>query len=160
MLATRVDRVNSTGKGRARVKLRRLLTALKTLKSAGRFARRGRDEWGLTPVQRRWFWHFMNNEPSVALSADAKAIGDSKMAVVGWAECIVTLWNGRLSAITPPNFVERWKCGTDQSEGRAPRCSGKPATLSACGVVKVPLFVRIGESDRSRYPFSGEYVSA
>ena len=105
------------------------------------------------------FWHFMNNSTFEQLSADEKAVGDSAKWLLDQAECIVTLWNGQPIAVTPPNFVELEIVETDPGlKGDTAGTGGKPATLSTGAVVKVPLFVQIGEVIKVDTR-SGEYVS-
>ena len=104
-------------------------------------------------------YHFMNNETFEQLSADAKAIGDNAKWLLDQAECIVTLWNGQPISVTPPNFVELEIVDTDPGlKGDTAGTGGKPATLSTGAVVKVPLFVQIGEVIKVDTR-SGEYVS-
>ena len=135
------------GKGQAfaRVKLRRLLTGTrveKTFKSTD--SAEGADVVDMTFEQ---------------LSADAKAIGDNAKWLLDQAECIVTLWNGQPISVTPPNFVELEIVDTDPGlKGDTAGTGGKPATLSTGAVVKVPLFVQIGEVIKVDTR-SGEYVS-
>lgn len=105
------------------------------------------------------FWHFMNNETFEQLQADAKAVGDNAQWLVENAECILTLWNGQPIAVTPPNFVELEIVDTDPGlKGDTAGTGGKPATLSTGAVVKIPLFVQLGEVIRVDTR-SGEYVS-
>jgi elongation factor P len=105
------------------------------------------------------FYHFMNNETFEQLAADEKAIGDNAKWLLDQAECIVTLWNGRPIQVTPPNFVELEIVETDPGlKGDTAGTGGKPATLSTGAVVKVPLFVQIGEVIKVDTR-SGEYVS-
>ncbi|EEB1519691.1 elongation factor P [Salmonella enterica subsp. enterica serovar Montevideo] len=153
------------GKGQAfaRVKLRRLLTGTrveKTFKSTD--SAEGADvvDMNLTYLYNDGeFWHFMNNETFEQQSADAKAIGDNAKWLLDQAECIVTLWNGQPISVTPPNFVELEIVDTDPGlKGDTAGTGGKPATLSTGAVVKVPLFVQIGEVIKVDTR-SGEYVS-
>lgn len=105
------------------------------------------------------FWYFMHPETFEQYSADAKAIGDSEKWLLDQADCIVTLWNGAPIAVTPPNFVELEIVDTDPGlKGDTAGTGGKPATLSTGAVVKVPLFVQIGEVIKVDTR-SGEYVS-
>ncbi|MGP4123671.1 MAG: elongation factor P [Sodalis sp. (in: enterobacteria)] len=105
------------------------------------------------------FWHFMNNKNFEQLAADAKAVGDNAKWLVEQAECVLTLWNGRPIAVTPPNFVELEIIETDLGlKGDTAGTGGKPATLTTGAVVKVPLFVQIGEVIRIDTR-SGEYVA-
>ncbi|HGJ5877372.1 MAG TPA: elongation factor P [Arsenophonus sp.] len=105
------------------------------------------------------FWHFMNNETYEQLAADEKAVGDNAKWLIDQADCVVTLWNGQPIAIMPPNFVELAVVDTDPGlKGDTAGTGGKPATLSTGAVVKVPLFIQIGEVIKVNTR-SGEYVS-
>ena len=153
------------GKGQAfaRVRLRKLISNKlleKTFKSTD--SAEGADvmDLNLTYLYNDGeFWHFMNNETFEQLAADEKAIGDNAKWLIDQAECIVTLWDGRPIAVTPPNFVELAITETDPGlKGDTAGTGGKPATLSTGAVVKVPLFVQIGEVIKVDTR-SGEYVS-
>ena len=153
------------GKGQAfaRVRLRKLISNKlleKTFKSTD--SAEGADvmDLNLTSLYNDGeFWHFMNNETFEQLAADEKAIGDNAKWLIDQAECIVTLWDGRPIAVTPPNFVELEITDTDPGlKGDTAGTGGKPATLSTGAVVKVPLFVQIGEVIKVDTR-SGEYVS-
>ena len=153
------------GKGQAfaRVKMRRLLTGKlieKTFKSTD--SAEGADvmDVSLTYLYNDGeFWHFMNNDTFEQLAADAKAVGDNAKWLQDQAECTVTLWNGNAISVIPPFFVEAEVVETDPGlKGDTAGTGGKPATLSTGAVVKVPLFVQIGEVVRVDTR-SGEYVS-
>lgn len=61
--------------------------------------------------------------------------------------------------VQPPNFVELEITETDPGlKGDTAGTGGKPATLSTGAVVRVPLFVQIGEVIKVDTR-SGEYVS-
>ncbi|GKX57465.1 elongation factor P [Leminorella grimontii] len=153
------------GKGQAfaRVRLRKLISGKlleKTFKSTD--SAEGADvmDMNLTYLYTDGeFWHFMNNDTFEQLAADAKAVGDNAKWLVEQAECILTLWNGAPIAVTPPNFVELEIVETDPGlKGDTAGTGGKPATLTTGAVVKVPLFVQIGEVIKVDTR-SGEYVS-
>ncbi|GHY73903.1 elongation factor P [Vibrio cholerae] len=92
------------------------------------------------------FYHFMNNSTFEQLAADAKAVGENAKWLVENNTCMLTLWNGNPIAVTPPNFVELEVTETDPGvKGDTQGTGGKPATLSTGAVVRVPLFVQIGE---------------
>ena len=92
------------------------------------------------------FYHFMNAETFEQLAADEKAVGDSAKWLVENNNCMLTLWNGNPIAVTPPNFVELEVTETDPGlKGDTQGTGGKPATLSTGAVVRVPLFIQIGE---------------
>lgn len=153
------------GKGQAfnRVKVRKLISNRvleKTFKSGESVEAADVMDVNLTYLYNDGeFWHFMNNETFEQLAADEKAVGENVKWLVEQAECIVTLWNGQPIAVTPPNFVELEIIETDPGlKGDTAGTGGKPATLSTGAVVKVPLFVQIGEVIKVDTR-SGEYVS-
>lgn len=153
------------GKGQAfaRVRIRKLISNKlleKTFKSTDSVESADVIDLNLTYLYSDGeFWHFMNNETFEQLAADEKAIGDNAKWLIDQADCIVTLWNGQPIAITPPNFVELAVVDTDPGlKGDTAGTGGKPATLSTGAVVKVPLFVQIGEVIKVDTR-SGEYVS-
>jgi len=72
---------------------------------------------------------------------------------------VVTLWNGKPIAVTPPNFVVLQIAETDPGvRGDTSGGGGKPATLETGAVVRVPLFVQNGEAIKVNTR-TGEYVS-
>lgn len=153
------------GKGQAfaRVRLRKLISNKlleKTFKSTDSADGADVMDINLTYLYNDGeFWHFMNNETFEQLAADEKAVGDNAKWLIDQAECIVTLWDGRPIAVVPPNFVELEIVDTDPGlKGDTAGTGGKPATLSTGAVVKVPLFVQIGEVIKVDTR-SGEYVS-
>ena len=100
----------------------------------------------------------MNNETFEQIAADEKALGDAGKWLVENDVCTITLWNGSPIAVTPPNFVELEITETDPGlKGDTAGTGGKPATLSTGAVVRVPLFVQIGEVIKVDTR-SGEYV--
>lgn len=153
------------GKGQAfnRVRLRKLVSGKvleKTFKSGDSVEAADVMDMNLTYLYNDGeFWHFMNNENFGQLAADVKAVGDNAKWLVEQAECVLTLWNGQPIAVTPPNFVELEITETDPGlKGDTAGTGGKPATLTTGAVVKVPLFVQIGEVIKVDTR-SGEYVS-
>ncbi|PHM28304.1 elongation factor P [Xenorhabdus budapestensis] len=153
------------GKGQAfaRVRIRKLISGKlleKTFKSTDSVESADVMDINLTYLYNDGeFWHFMNNETFEQLAADVKAVGDNEKWLIDQAECILTLWNGRPIAVTPPNFVELEIVDTDPGlKGDTAGTGGKPATLSTGAVVKVPLFVQIGEVIKVDTR-SNEYVS-
>ncbi|OCA53269.1 MULTISPECIES: elongation factor P [Photorhabdus] len=153
------------GKGQAfaRVRIRKLISGKlleKTFKSTDSVESADVMDMNLAYLYNDGeFWHFMNNETFEQLAADEKAVGDNAKWLVEQAECILTLWNGQPISVTPPNFVELEITDTDPGlKGDTAGTGGKPATLSTGAVVKVPLFVQIGEVIKVDTR-SGEYVS-
>lgn len=105
------------------------------------------------------FYHFMHPESFEQHQVDGKTVGDAAKWLQDNAECIITLWDGRPIAVQPPNFIEAEITDTDPGlKGDTAGTGGKPATLSTGAVVKVPLFVQIGEVIKVDTR-SGEYVS-
>ncbi|HGJ5874616.1 MULTISPECIES: elongation factor P [Arsenophonus] len=153
------------GKGQAfaRVRIRKLISNKlleKTFKSTDSVESADVMDLNLTYLYNDGeFWHFMNNETFEQLAADEKAVADNAKWLIDQADCVVTLWNGQPITITPPNFVELAVVDTDPGlKGDTAGTGGKPATLSTGAVVKVPLFVQIGEVIKVDTR-SGEYVS-
>ncbi|WP_406701997.1 elongation factor P [Sodalis sp.] len=153
------------GKGQAfnRVRLRKLVSGKvleKTFKSGDSVETADVVDINLTYLYNDGeFWHFMNNENFEQLAADTKAVGDNAKWMVEQAECVLTLWNGQPIAVTPPNFVELEITETDPGlKGDTAGTGGKLATVTTGAVVKVPLFVQVGEVIKVDTR-SGEYVS-
>ena len=140
------------GKGQAfsRVKLRNLKTGKvweRTFKSGDSLE--GAD---VLDVQMQYifsdgeFWHFMDTETFEQKQADEAAVGDAKQWLKEEDMCEVTLYNGEPLNVNPPNFVELEIVETDPGlKGDTAGTGGKPATLSTGAVVRVPLFVQVGE---------------
>lgn len=93
------------------------------------------------------FWHFMDTHSFEQQAADATAVGDAKLWLKEQDMCQVTLWNGVPLAVTPPNFVYLTVTDTDPGvRGDTSGGGGKPATLETGAVVRVPLFIEVGET--------------
>lgn len=105
------------------------------------------------------FWHFMDPESYEQQAADANAVGEARNWLKPQEECEVTLYNGSPIGVTPPNFVDLEITDTDPGlKGDTAQGGTKPATLETGAVVKVPLFLEIGEQVRVDTR-SGEYMS-
>ena len=101
----------------------------------------------------------MNNDTFEQIAADANAVGDMDKWLVEQDICTITTWNDNPIAVMPPNFVELEVTETDPGlKGDTAGTGGKPATLSTGAVVRVPLFVQIGEVIKVDTR-NGEYVS-
>lgn len=140
------------GKGQAfnRVKLRRLLTGKvieKTFKSGESVEAADVMDYELAYLYNDGeFYHFMNNDTFEQIAADEKAVGEAAKWLVEQDICVITTWNENPIAVTPPNFVELEVTETDPGlKGDTAGTGGKPATLSTGAVVRVPLFIQIGE---------------
>ncbi len=104
------------------------------------------------------YWHFMKTDGSYEqLAADQAAVEDTVQWLHETDKCVVTLWNEVPISVAPQNFVELEVTETDPGlKGDTASGGSKPATLSTGAVVKVPLFINIGETIRVDTR-SGEY---
>jgi elongation factor P len=93
------------------------------------------------------YWHFMKTDDSYEqLAADKSAVEESIPWLKETDKVTVTLWDEVPIAVAPPNFVELEIAETDPGlKGDTASGGSKPATLSTGAVVKVPLFLNIGE---------------
>lgn len=93
------------------------------------------------------FFHFMKTDDSYEqVGAAASAVGDAKQWLKEQEVYQVTLWNEDPISISPPNFIELEVTETDPGlKGDTAQGGNKPAILSTGAVVKVPLFVEIGD---------------
>ena len=93
------------------------------------------------------FWHFMKTDDSFEqIAADVNAIVEAKIWLKEQDKYTMVLWNEAPISVTPPNFVELEVTDTDPGlKGDTAQGGTKPATLSSGAVVKVPLFVNIGD---------------
>ncbi len=104
------------------------------------------------------FWHFMTPDSFEQYAADEKAVGESAKWLKEQDLCEITLWNGTPLLVSPPNFVILKVTETDPGvRGDTSGGGGKPATLETGAVVRVPLFVDIGELIKVDTR-TGEYV--
>ena len=105
------------------------------------------------------FWHFMNPESYEQMAADKNAVGDNAKWMKEQDVCIITLWNGLPLIVEPPNTVMLKVTETDPGlKGDTSGGGGKPATLETGAVVRVPLFVKEGETIKVNTR-TGEYLS-
>jgi elongation factor P len=104
------------------------------------------------------YWYFMKTDDSYEqLAADQAAVDESLQWLKEQEKYTVTLWNDVPIGVSPPNFVELEVVVTDPGlKGDTASGGTKPATLSTGAIVKVPLFVSIGEVVRVDTR-SGEY---
>ena len=92
------------------------------------------------------FWYFMHPETFEQVGAGEAAVADAVKWLKEQDTCVVTLWNGEPISITPPNFVMLKVAETDPGvRGDTSGGGGKPATLETGAVVRVPLFIDVGE---------------
>jgi elongation factor P len=105
------------------------------------------------------FWHFMLPDTFEQFAADQAAVADAVQWLKEEDVCQVTLWNGTPLLVSPPNFVILTIVETDPGvRGDTAQGGVKPAKLETGAVVRVPLFVEVGEVIKVDTR-SGEYVS-
>ncbi|REJ83396.1 MAG: elongation factor P [Acidobacteria bacterium] len=104
-------------------------------------------------------WIFMNPDTFDQVAANADAMGDTPQWIKEEDVCQITLFNGSPILVSPPNFVEREIVETDPGlKGDTSSGGNKPATLETGAVVRVPLFIQVGEMIKVDTR-TGEYVS-
>ncbi|MGD9662320.1 MAG: elongation factor P, partial [Porticoccaceae bacterium] len=92
------------------------------------------------------YYHFMEPESFEQHQASAATVGDAAQWLREQDVCIVTLYNGAPLSVTPPNHVELEIVETDPGlRGDTAQGGTKPAKLVTGAVVKVPLFLNIGD---------------
>lgn len=153
------------GKGQAvnRVKIRKLLSGKvldKTFKAGEAFESANVSDLAVNYSYKDGdFYHFMDPITFEQYSADSKAVGDNLKWLKENDSVTLTFWNDSAISMTPQNFVELEIVDTDPGvKGDTAGTGGKPATVTTGAVVRVPLFVQIGEVIKIDTR-SGEYVS-
>jgi elongation factor P len=93
------------------------------------------------------FWHFMKTDGSFEqIAADRKAVEEAYNSLKAQDVYTVMVWNDVPITVTPPNFVEIAVAETDPGlRGDTATGGTKPAKLESGALVKVPLFVEIGD---------------
>ncbi len=105
------------------------------------------------------FWHFMAPETFEQYAASSEAVSEASQWLKEQDICVVTLWDNNPLQVTPPTFVVLEITETDPGlKGDTSGGGGKPATLETGAVVRVPLFVQIGEKIKVDTR-NAEYVS-
>lgn len=90
---------------------------------------------------------FMHPETFEQYMVSEESLGDTKKWLKDQDEYQVILFNSTPISIIAPNFVTLEIVDTDPGlKGDTAGTGGKPATLSTGAVVRVPLFVQIGET--------------
>lgn len=89
---------------------------------------------------------FMHPESFEQYMVSEEALGEAKKWLKDQDEYQVILFNSLPISITAPNFVNLEIVETDPGlKGDTAGTGGKPATLSTGAVIRVPLFIQIGE---------------
>jgi len=104
-------------------------------------------------------WYFMDANTFEQVAADETAMGDAVKWLKEQDTFMITLFNENPISVTAQNFVELEVTETDPGlKGDTAQGGSKPATLTTGAVVRVPLFVEIGDVLKVDTR-SGEYVS-
>lgn len=153
------------GKGQAfnRVKIRNLLSGRvleKTFKSGETVPAADVLEQDMQFLYNEQdLWVFMDQQSYEQIEVGHDTVKETKNWLIEQDICSVTLFNGQPILITPPNFVTLEVTETDPGlKGDTSGGGNKPATLETGAVVKVPLFVQIGEKIKVDTR-DGSYVS-
>lgn len=153
------------GKGQAfnRVKLRNLKTGRileKTFKSGDTV-----EAADVVDIEMQFLyadgvhWHFMIQDTFEQYEVNEVVLADAVKWLREQDICIVTLWNGVPLTILPPNFVVLKVAETDPGlRGDTSSGGTKPATLETGAVVRVPLFIQVGDLVKVDTR-KGEYLS-
>ena len=104
-------------------------------------------------------WYFMDQETYEQIGAEAGVLGDTTQWLKEEDVCLLTLWEGNPIVVPPPNFVILEVMETDPGlKGDTSSGGNKPATMDTGAVIRVPLFVQVGEIIKVDTR-TGEYVS-
>ena len=92
------------------------------------------------------FCHFMDPQSFEQVQADMVAVGETSKWLKEQEKYVVTLFNGSPLAVAAPNHIELEILETDPGiKGDTAQGGTKPATLTTGAVIKVPLFLSVGE---------------
>ena len=92
------------------------------------------------------FWHFMVPNNYEQYTASKEAVSDVKQWLKETVLYVVTIWNGTILSVEPPNFVELKITETEpgfRSDTATSRT--KRAKLETGVVIRIPLFLKEGE---------------
>ncbi|HXT49497.1 MAG TPA: elongation factor P [Thermoanaerobaculia bacterium] len=104
-------------------------------------------------------WHFMDPATYEQYMASEAAMGEAQKWLKEQDVCSVTLYNGQPISVTPPNFVNLKVTDTDPGlRGDTSSGGTKAATMETGAVIRVPLFINVGEVLKVDTR-TGEYVS-
>lgn len=140
------------GKGQAfnRTKIRNLKTGRvidKTFKSGESVAAADAQDINLQYLYNDGeFWHFMDQGTFEQHSASQTAVDDAKLWLKEQDEVSVTIFEGAIISVTPPNHVVLEVTATEPGiRGDTAQGATKPATVETGATVTVPLFVDTGD---------------
>jgi elongation factor P len=104
-------------------------------------------------------WHFMDPATYEQYAVSEAGMGEAQKWLKEEDVCSLTLYNGTPISVTPPNFVNLKVADTDPGlRGDTSSGGTKAATLETGAVIRVPLFINVGEVLKVDTR-TGEYVS-
>ena len=153
------------GKGQAfnRVKYRNLLTGRvneKNIRSGDTFEAADVVDTDMQYLYKDTSgWHFMDPATYEQYMVNEAGMSDAQKWLKEEDVCSVTLYNGQPISVTPPNFVNLKVADTDPGlRGDTSSGGTKAATMETGAVIRVPLFINVGEVLKVDTR-TGEYVS-
>jgi len=103
-------------------------------------------------------YYFMDSETYEQVPINKSELSDNFKFVKENMVCKVLSYKGKVFGVEPPNFVELEVTDTDPGfKGDTATNATKPATLETGAVIKVPLFIELGEIIRIDTR-TGEYM--
>ena len=103
-------------------------------------------------------YYFMDTETYEQIPLEAAKLGDNFRFVKENMTCKIVSYKGNVFSVEPPIFVELEVTDTEPGfKGDTATGTTKPATLETGAVVKVPLFIEIGNKLRIDTR-TGEYI--
>lgn len=91
-------------------------------------------------------WYFMDNDTYEQMPIEGSKLGDNFKFVKENMDCKIMSYKGNVFAVEPPLFVELEVTETEPGfKGDTATGASKPATLETGAIVKVPLFINIGD---------------
>ena len=104
-------------------------------------------------------YHFLDTETWEETLVAHSLVGDTFKFVKEEMMCKIVTSQGNVFAVEPPTFVELEVTATDPGfAGNTATNTLKPATLETGAVIKVPLFINVGEKLKIDTR-TGEYLS-
>lgn len=103
-------------------------------------------------------YHFMDPKSYEQYAINGKTLDHSRQWLIEQDMCVVVLWNGTPISATPPNHIILEVIDTDPGlKGDTAGTGGKPATTHTGAIVRVPLFIAIGDKIKVDTR-TGEYI--
>ena len=104
-------------------------------------------------------YYFMDMETFDMLPLNSDKLGDAFKFVKEEMMCKIISYKGNVFGVEPPTFVELAVAQTDPGfAGNTATNTLKPATLETGAVIKVPLFINVGDTLKIDTR-TGEYLS-